>query len=283
VITTEGKRYIKRYLAGFVPNIAESIAMGIGNQAESVSDDRLQFEFSRATINLTSYDFINDKLIFKAPTDTELSGTVFEVGIFSKEQNAAAGAYSSRLLAAFESETEDWFDSVTLTDATFGTANFRVGSDSLIHSNAASTTQTSVWSEIEIDLSGNSASDVFSFAYSVGNANTSALSFQFLTDTSNYYTFSLGAQSAGYKTITRTKGSATVTGSPTWSDITEIRVVTTSGAGGASAVTFDGIRIEDTDTINPDYVLIARKVLATPFILEPGKIQSVEYALDITI
>jgi hypothetical protein len=83
--------------------------------------------------------------------------------------------------------------------------------------------------------------------------------------------------------VTLPKSSAVATGAPTWESITQLRVATTSTAGGAGTVDFDSIRIEDTDTLNPDYVLVAREVLTTPYVKENGKIQDVEFTIDISI
>jgi hypothetical protein len=136
---------------------------------------------------------------------------------------------------------------------------------------------------LSLDLSGYSSSDSFTFAFNVGNAFTSSIRFRFLTDGANYYDFNFGAQTAGYKINEITKGSATVTGAPSWSNITDIQITTTSTSGGASSVEFDAIRIEDKDAQTLDYILVARKVLAAPVTKVAGMAQDVEFTLDITL
>jgi hypothetical protein len=161
----------------------------------------------------------------------------------------------------------------------------RIGIDAVSQTPALSTTQTDQLANLTLDLSGNSAADSFTFALYVGNTNTNQCVVRLMTDTSNYYSFDLGTgvQTAGYKIITATKGSATVTGTPNWNNITQIRVVTTSKATGASAVAWDAIRIEDKDSINLEYVLVARSVLASPVTKVDGQAQDVEFALDFTV
>lgn len=281
MLTSEGKNHIRRYLAGWVPSIAQSVAYGIGPKAEASGDTYLQFEVDRADVVLTTYDFVNNKLIFKAEIPSEFAGTIYEVGLFSIPVNQLAGAYGSRLIASFDSESEPW--TTGGSPATFTTANTRLGLDSLSHTPALSTTTTSQLTELVLDFSGNSGSDKFLFAFNVGNAFTSNVQFRFMTDLSNYYTFSLGAQTSGYKVTEAAKSSATVTGTPTWANITTLQVLTTSTSGGASAVNYDGIRLEDTDTINPEYVMVSRELLGSPFLKEDGKVQECEFTLDVTL
>ena len=93
----------------------------------------------------------------------------------------------------------------------------------------------------------------------------------------------MSSPTAGYHVQSFDKGSATVVGSPDWSDITQMSVLTTAKSGGAASVEYDGIRIEDVDTISPTYGLIARKVLSSPVTLEGGIEMDIEFALAVTI
>ena len=132
MITTEGKTHIKRYLAGFVPSIAQSLAFGIGDKAEAVGDTRLHFEADRVDIALTSYDFVNDRLVFKASFPTDFEGTIYEVGIFSSAINEVAGEFGSRLLASFDSASEEWLDATSGAAGTYFTGTTsRIKPDSL--------------------------------------------------------------------------------------------------------------------------------------------------------
>lgn len=282
MLTTEGRTYIKRYLAGQVPAIAQCIAFGLGSRAESASDTSLQFEFGREQITLTSYDFVNNKVIFKAALDSDYSGTIYEVALYSQLENPVAGLFGSRLISTFDSDSESWVDS-SGSAATFSTSTARIGGDSLSHTPVAEATTTSTWSDLFLDLSGHSSADVFSLAYNIANTNTSSIVLRFMTDSSNYYTITRTTPGIGYRIDTFTKGSAVATGSPSWENITSVQVATTATAGGAASVAFDGLRIEDVDTISTEYVMVARELLSTPYVKQEGMTQEVEFALAVNI
>lgn len=282
MITNDGSLHIKRYLAGLTPTIAQSIGLGVGTYAASKSDERLQFEISRAEVSLVSYDFVNDCVVFKATLPDDFSGKVYEVSIFSSQANAVSSGDSSGLLVTFDSDGEDWSVVDSGEESSFASENTRIATESLRQLSVTSTTSSDTLSGMSFDLSGYSGSDKFLFAYHVSNANTSALQFRFLSDSSNYYDFTLGAQTSGYKIASLDKASAVPTGSPDWASIIEIQVSSTA-AGGTGIVDFDGIRIEDVDTFDPNSVMIAREILATPFSKVEGKVQEVEFSLEVNV
>ena len=72
-----------------------------------------------------------------------------------------------------------------------------------------------------------------------------------------------------------------IVGSPDLSNITKIGVQVTAGAGGNTVVYFDGLRINDEDTFDPQYGLIARSVLTTPLQKPSGRPVDVEYKLQL--
>lgn len=284
-ITNDGKTHIKRYLAGFVPAIARSVAFGIGDQAEAVGQKKLQFEVARTDITLTTYDFVNNRLIFKASVPTDFTGKIYEAAIYSLASNTSAGNFGGQLITSFDSATEDWADATTAAVASYATTNTRIGDDSLRQTPVASASKTDSLKDLELDLSGYSAADQFTFALNVGNTNTSGITFYFLTDASNYYSVAFSGSSvntAGYKFLTVTKSTATPTGNPNWANITEVQVKTTSGSGGGSQIDFDGIRIDDIDSNNPDYIMVSREVI-TPFTKAAGRTNEIEFSLGVTV
>lgn len=276
MITTAGILHIKRYMAGEVGTIASSIALGVGTSAESTSDTALDFEFERADIILTSFDFVNNRLVFKAVLDADVAGKAYEIGLWTADADDLAGAFGSKLITGFDSLTEEW------TNPVWATTTNRIGSDSLRHAPAASTTASSTLSELFLDLLGNSGADKFLLAYNNGNANCASIQVRLQTDTANYYAFTLSSPATGYNVAEVTKGSLTTTGSPSWDNITGVEVRTTATAGGAASVEYDGLRIEDVDTTNPDYVLVAREVI-TPYTKEEGRSQEIEFYLAVNI
>jgi hypothetical protein len=282
MITNEGKLQIKRYLAEYVTSIAGSMVFGIGTVAEAADDTALQLEIDSSPINLVSYDFVNNQIVYKAEIPETYEGKIYEVGIYSLESDPTNAEYASRLITTFDSATEDWEDS-TGTPATFGSTSTRVGSDSLLFAPTANASTTFNLNEIELDLSGYSGADRFVLAYNVANTNTTQITLRFYTDTGNFYAASLGSQTAGYKIITIPKSTFVVTGTPSWENITKIQLVVTSGSGGASSVEFDAIRINDVDSPITDYVLVSRKVLDAPVTTIAGMAQDMEFRVNLTV
>lgn len=262
--------------------MAEAIAFGLGDKAEDVNDTKLQFEVDRMEVVLTSYDFVNNRVIFKAPIPEEFAGKIYEVALFSTIDNPSAGDYGSKILTTFDSATEEWVNATTLVPATFNTTNARIGADALRHTPGASGTNTDALKDVVLDLSGYSAADKFVVAFNNGNANMSSASVKLHTDATNYYQLNIGSQSTGYKVVEITKGAAVATGTPDWSNITEIRVTTNSTAGGASQLDFDGLRIEDVDTVAPEYVMVSRELISVYTKVE-GMTQEIEFALNISV
>lgn len=277
MITTEGKVLIKRYLANQAGPLAAAIAIGVGNTAATLSDETLEFEVERFNVDIVAYDFIDNKLIFKGQLPAAVSGKIYEVGIFTSGTNLIAGNYGSKIITSFDAATEQW------DVETFESIVARIGVDALKHTPVASATSTSSLDNIELDLSGYSSADKFVFAYNCDNAFTASVKFRFKVDLSNYYEFNIAAPASGYHITSLAKSSATVTGTPNWEDIGSLSVVTTATGGGTASVEFDGIRIEDVDTVNPEYGMIARKVLSSPYVKVEGQAQEFEYALNINV
>ncbi len=275
MITSQGKIHIKRYLSQQVSTIGGAIGFGVGTGAESINDTKLSLEITRADVNHITYDFQNDRIIFKASIPETFGGTIYEVGLWSLPTNLLAGAYGSKTLTDF----------ATLTEWSAGTSvatNARAGSATVRLAPSASATAT-MYKAITLDMGGNSSADTILLAYYVGNAFTSNVKLRFKVDNSNYYEFTTSTPGTGYRIDSFSKGSATVVGAPNWATINQIEVATTATAGGAAAVDFDAVRIEDVDTPNPNYNLVSREVLTTPITKTVGKVMEIEYSLAVTI
>src|SRR6478735_337393 len=255
MLTTEGKQHIRRYLAGYVPNLALAMAWGIGQNAESPSDISLGLEIGRAKIDFTDFDFDTDAIIYKAPMPEDLQCNVYEVAIFSELDDSSSGTYASKTLSTFDDVTEMW------STGTYTTTNARVGPTSLNLAPAASGTATSSKGSLNLDFSGNSGADQFLLAFTNNNTNAASVSLRFKTDASNYYTFTTNSPPAAWQVATFNKSTAVVTGTPDWGLITSMEVIVTAGSGGAASIDFEAVRLEDRDTTSQDFVMIARKVV----------------------
>lgn len=265
MITTTGKTTIFRYLAGYLPKVAQSISVGIGSTAENVNDTRLSFEMKRVDVLLTSIDIVNDKIIYKGRLPQEFEGKIYEVGLWYGAPAQTTGG--SQLIVSFDSQSEAW------STPTWNTALARIGSDALQVAAGASSTLTDIF----IDMSVYSNADQIALAYSADAAITT-MTVQFRTDDSNYYSYTFTA-ATGYEVKSFNKTAMSATGTPDWSNITSIVV---SAAGSGNAV-FDGIRVEDNDTLMTDYGLVARSVLVSPVTKTNDSEMDLEYALEINI
>lgn len=277
MITDEGRIYLKGYQAGINPQFVTDVAFGIGETTPTADDTGLDFEVERQRVSLVSLDYANSRIIIKGPLGPEIIGTVYEVGVFASVSTGTD--IESRVITTINSETESWLTNGTTP--VFSTGTSRLGVDSLQHTPGASTSSLSNLSVESMDLGDYAATDLFTVAYNVANANTNDIQIRFSTDNANYYTKSLGVQTAGYKVAEMSKGSFTAVGSPSWANLTSVSLITVSKSSGASDVTFDGIRLEHYNPTNKSSILIAREVLDTPFTRDGGKNQEVEFSLGL--
>lgn len=283
MITTEGSIHIKRYMAGWVPSIALSMAFGVGSSPEVATSRQLDFEVGRSDIELVGYDFVQDKLVFKATLDEGFDASLYEVALYSLESNISSGEYGSRLLTSFDSASETWMQGAS--PATYTTDNTRIGADSVTVAPNASGTITVTQTDVIQNLSGYSAADEFNFAFYCSNGNANSIRFRFKTDASNYYDVTVPAApiTTGFNQVSIAKGTAAAFGTPTWEFITSVEVAVTAKSTGSVVVNLEGIRIEDKDSVASDYVMVARSVLALPFDKVAGRIQEIEFPLGVTV
>jgi len=282
MITNLGKVHIKRFLAGWEPDLARSIAFGVGESVENSGQERLDYEIGRTDIALVTYNFVEDKLVFKGVMDEVFDGVIYEVGLYSSEVGEGS-TVGSRLLLSFDSDTESWTQAGL--PATYATTNTRIGNDSMVIAPAANGSITAVYENILMDLSGYTSADAFSFAFYSANTNVSSMTFRFFTDASNYYTVTVagGSIATGFNLISVPIAQSAATGAPRWSEITKVEVTVNASAAGAASIQLEGVRVEDLDNTAIGHILIARTKLVTPFVKTTGTIQEVEFPLGVSI
>lgn len=279
MITTEGKRHIKRYLAGLEPRLASGLIFGVGASAENAADTALQFEIGYADITLSSYDFVADELVFKAQMPTALTGKVYEVGL-SKYGADVLSRRDDMVIAKFDYDIEAWETSPDVP-ADFTTSNVRVGEYGLILTPTASATESAAIS-MGLDMGNNSDFDRFAMAMHC-SANVASVTVKFLSDDTNYYSMTSVAPGAGYNVYSVLRGAMSVTGSPNWNTIASVSVSVTATSGGAATVIMDALRITDNDMISSGNILVARKVLPGEFDASVENTKEIEFALAVNI
>lgn len=272
LITTAGKKALLDYAARFTKQLVGSLVVGIGSTAAAVGDKRLAFEVSRASVQNNSVDYPNNAVVFKATIPQDLAVTIYEVGAHTLDGTQLED-FGSQLLLDFNSLYDSW------SAGAYVSTNSRMGSALQMTSPVSSAT-TYTLGNLFLDLSGYSASDTFTLAYRANNAFVSSVSFRFVTSAGNYYATAISAPTSGTYTIASVLKSAfTSTGSPDWSNITQVDIVVTSTGGGIGSIDFDAVRVDDTDANREESVLFSRSVLGSPVVKTADLPLDIEYAV----
>ena len=125
MITTQGSRFIKQFLAGQSTTVIGYMSVGVGDTAASASDTDLNYELARVPVSLRTYDPVSDRLVFKGTFPEELAGRISEVALWTAEADVNAASTNSRQILTFESDAEEW-DSTT-----YQSGNTRIGKEPL--------------------------------------------------------------------------------------------------------------------------------------------------------
>lgn len=284
IITDRGKRSLAEYIAGILPEWAGSIAVGIGATAPTAGDYRMEFEVSRAPVTSRSVSYFGSsvadhRIIVKASLENEVSGTLSELGIFTTDRNGALGNYSSFMLSGCDS-TEFWqeYDGANWIDIATSpnTADSKNGIDAVAFSSTS--TKNYRLSGLDVSLEEFSSTDLIMFATKVTSGSLTSMQVRFNTDDSNYFSYTAPSFASGtYAIVSYPKSSWAATGSPSWDNITSMEFRVTGTVG----LIVDGVRIEEIDTINPDYVMVSRALPTAPVVKSAGSIMEIEYYLDI--
>lgn len=273
LITTEGKKAILRYLAGHSGAFVRSLAVGTGTTAAALTDTKLVFEAARAGVNVTSPDYITQKLVFKATLPQDSKFAIWEIGALSVSETELYG----KMVLTFDSATETW------SVGAFQTDTARIGGDSLRINAATSATTTSNLTDVFIDTEDFNDNDKFSLAYIPVDGNLNSLKIRLKTDAANYFEYTIPTLTAGYKVVSWTKAAMTKTGTPSWASIASADLIVQATGAGATNVDFDGLRIDSAVVPNPEYALVSRTVLGAAVVKTDVSQMDVEYTVDVTI
>lgn len=137
-----------------------------------------------------------------------------------------------------------------------------------------------------LDISGYSINDSLSIAYKKADTNLTNIIVKFYSSDNDYYSITFPAASGtgdkiGSLTLNNLFDNATGTPDPT--SITRIGVTVTASSGGDSTAYFDALRINDEDTFDPVYGLIARSVYSSgnELVKPSGRPVDIEYKLSL--
>lgn len=290
-LTLTGRSIVIKSLLGIVPSFANSIAYGIGTSANILSassklitNTSLNFEAGRAKVvgRSLSIENNNDLLVYSATTNDPFQLEIREVGLYpSSVGNASLGMDGSLI---FDFDKVDAFNKVGTASGSqlISTNNARIGSQlySIPQTNGNNNyIQYSATDGTLSYINSYTSQDTFRLAGLDSNTSSAYVNFRFYSDTLNYYDMAFTTPTAsGYFISEFQKGSASITGNPSWENITFVRM----WQNNAQNILLDGLRIDlGNYVIDSNYGMISRAVLASP-IRKPSSIPlTIEYSLSL--
>jgi len=263
MITKFGKRFLTDYIAGNRTFFDKVLSVGIATNAEyplSDTNSRLGFEFYSVPVFFGGIDVDTSTspytytAIYSTKLPANLAGKINEIALYPGRR-VSNNSYDSRFITTFESPFE-WSPSPTLNEN-----DYRVGNSSLnLNSNGIS--QQEYISIIpSFDISGYSNFDTMSFSYKVNNANLSAVKVRLYSSETAYFEFNFTGHSVGWNIKDVPFANMTAVGNPQRSSISKLGIVVVPTTS-ATSITVDGLRVNDEDTFDPAYGMIARSNIA---------------------
>jgi len=295
MITKFGKRFLTDFIAGNNNFTRKDLALGIGSTAANQNDTRLEFEFYRLPVSLGSINIEDDGMggfnyyaIYKTTIPQDISGVVTEIGLYPGEKKST-NLYDSKFITSFENNYT-WLDSSNNSPqlkANNTTEPFlsKIGEHMVQVDVAQSTSKEYKNSIVNLDLSGYSVNDSLTIAYKKKDNNVTKIRVKLYSSDTQYYYADFTPESGTGDKIQSVSMSTLFSNisatAPDPTNITQVGIEVTAGSGGTTTVYFDGLRINDEDTFDPAYGLIARHVLASPLQKPSGRPVDIEYKLQL--
>ena len=298
MITKFGKRFLIDFIAGNSNFASKDLAIGIATGThlpEADTNTRLGFEIYRMQVSLSSINIESDGSggfnyysIFKATIPQDISGVITEIGLYPGLRKSI-NFYDSKFITAFENNIL-WADSngdspALQSNSTDGTTFVSKIGENMVRFNVTQSTSKEYKNTIALlDLSGYSVNDSLTLAYKKADNNTSKIRVKFYSSSSAYYYADFtpsGSNEDKVQSVSMSNLFSNIVGSPDLTNITSIGIEVTAGSGGNTVVYFDGLRVNDEDTFDPQYGLIARHVLTTPLQKPSGRPVDIEYKLQL--
>lgn len=281
MITLFGKRFITSFLAGTKAFDKKDIAIGIAKNAEyalSDTNSRLGFEFYRMPVKFGGIDIdtsvtpITYTAIFSTTLPTNLAGKINEIAIYPGIRSSV-NSFDSKFITDFGS-IYSWTPEPTLDQT-----NYRIGDSSLIFTSNGATLKEYISIVEDFDISGYSNFDTLSFSYKVNDANLSSVKVRFYSSDVDYYQFNFTGHTVGWNIKQLDFASMSVVGSPSKNKISKLGIVVTPTTA-ATSICVDGLRVNDEDTFDPSYGMVARANI-TEIEKVAGREMLLEYKLDL--
>jgi hypothetical protein len=283
MITKFGKRFLTNFVAGNSSFSSKEMAIGIATGTEyalSDTNSRLGFEFYRVPIRVGGIDIdssvspVKYTVIYSATLPTNIAGKINEIGIYSG-QSYSRNLYESKFISNFELPYQ-WSPEPELDQT-----NSRVGDSSLTFTSNAAAPREYTYILDSMDISGYNPLDTLSFSYKANDANLSSLKVRLYSSNTDYLEFTFTGHSVGnnIKNLNMSTGVSTGTFNP--QSVVKLGIIVTPTTAQTS-VSMDGLRINDEDTFDPEYGLIARSILDSTLIKVIGREAAIEFKLDLS-
>jgi hypothetical protein len=282
MITRFGKRFLSNFVAGNSSFSSKEMALGIATETEYPlldTNSRLGFEFYRVPIRQGGIDIdasvspTKYTVIYSATIPTNIAGNINEIGIYSGE-SVSRNLYGSKFISNFELPYE-WSPEPTLDQS-----DYRVGDSSLLFTSNGTAAREYTYLIDSMDVSGYNPSDTMSFSYKVNDANLSSLKVRLYSSDTDYLEFTFTGHSLGYNIKNLDMSEGVSSGTFNSQSVVKLGIVVTPTSAQTS-VSMDGLRINDEDTFDPEYGLIARSILDSTMIKVIGREASIEFKLDL--
>ena len=292
LLTKFGKRYLTQYLAGQSNTNLKDIALGVGSTAATANDTQLGFEFYKSPVSMSSIDIQTSSttgvstygVVYKTTVPVDIAGIINEVGLFPAVSLSSTD-YASNSISTFE-DNQSWTDSAGAYAPTTTNPFPKIGT-SYLSIGALTSQSKEYFYNFNLDVSGYSALDSLTLAYYQSDTNLDYVFVRMYDSSNRYYEIRyLGDLSTGYKvkslTLNNLYSSGFGSGTPDQTSIVKISCGVKAKASGATAVLFDGMRINDEDSFRTDYGMISRSVLANPITKSLGKQMVIEYRIGLS-
>jgi hypothetical protein len=299
VVTNFGKDAIWKYLAGAIPEWGGAIAVGAGTATVAATNTRLDFEFARnATLLKSPVLSGSDRvIILKTSLEPNVSGVIKEIGIYNTLGPTNPATFDGRLLTQFsegvnlsgETDPLEWTHSATTTADTtnskIGSANVAINGTGGTVASTLGGSDTTRQGFLSIDLTKYSPLDSLEIAYSLLTAISATGKTMKITlydnqqtpvSISKEWTFGNPTSTGDYSnTATLSEFTVSPSGATFNYEVSIIKIETNAN------VSFDAIRIDDTDSTDTTYGLVSRAVLSTPITKKAGDSIDIEYKLTL--
>ena len=289
MITKFGKRFLTSYIAGSSALPAQEMAFGIDSTAVNANgnDTRLGFEFYRFPISLGTIDIQTDEsgnstyaVVYKTTIPQDVAGTIKEVGLYPSSKTSL-NATDSKFITDFENNML-WFDSNLVNPELVTSPTPRVGSTMFQVSTLSNVSREFISKVDTFNLNGYSANDTLTLAYNQADNNLSSIKVKFYSSDTDYLYLTFNNFSAVGEAIKSVALSTmSVNGSPDATSIIKVGVEVIAKNSTGTVVYLDGLRINDEDTFDPRYGIVARSVLDTPLQKLAGRPVDVEFRMGL--